>query len=117
MSEQYALLGIRFHSPKGTVYTPGFFCQLIVSLFETMNVSKFSIPLLFIDKLQIFKEDILLVCENGAIIRCPGLFEGELIVMVEHTRRSIVVAMNATYPDLDDTTSAFRRLIQDKFPQ
>lgn len=64
-----------------------------------------------------YKEDIATVYENGAIIRCPGLFAGEILVMVEQSRTSIVIAMLASDPDIEYAVSVFRDLIQDNFPQ
>lgn len=55
--------------------------------------------------------------ENGAIIRCPGLFAGEIIVMVEDSRKSIVIAMLASSPDTEYVISVIQELIQGHFPQ
>lgn len=58
-----------------------------------------------------------MVCANGAIIRCPGLFDGEMIVMVESSSRAIVVAMNATDPNTWHAVSVFNKLVQKNFAQ
>lgn len=34
-----AVAGIRFMAPSGTVFVPGFFCELLVSTFQVLNVS------------------------------------------------------------------------------
>lgn len=65
---------------------------------------------------QIYQEDIITVCANGAIVRCPGLFNGEMIVMVEHSHQSIIIAMNVAQIDIEDAVSTFRRLIA-HYPQ
>ena len=58
-----------------------------------------------------------MVCENGAVIYCPGLFAGEMIVVIEPTGKSIVVVMNASDPDIGYCTSTFNNLVQQSFTQ
>jgi hypothetical protein len=72
-------------------------------------------PFLMLNK--IYKGDIQTVCENGAIVHCPGLFEGELIVMTELSRRSIIIAMNAAYPETEYAVSVLTEFIQKEFSQ
>jgi len=66
---------------------------------------------------QVYRDEIQMVCANGAIIRCPGLFDGEMIVMVESSSRAIVVAMNATDPNTWHAVSVFNKLVQKNFAQ
>jgi hypothetical protein len=70
-----------------------------------------------IDIYKIYRDDIKLLCENGAVIHCPGLFEGELLVLLAHSRKSIIIAMNASDPDTEYAVSAFHNLIQKDFSQ
>jgi hypothetical protein len=55
------------------------------------------------------------VCENGTVIQCPGLFARELIVMIEHSRKSILTVMNASDPNTEYATSVFNELVQTSF--
>jgi hypothetical protein len=66
---------------------------------------------------QIYKDDVKAVFENGAIVHCPGLFEGELVVMTELSRKSIVIAMNAAHPETEYIETVFTELIQKDFSQ
>ena len=58
-----------------------------------------------------------MVCENGTMIFSPGLFTGELIVMVEASHRSILMVMNTSDPDVTYMISVFTELVQKSFPQ
>jgi len=58
-----------------------------------------------------------MVCENGAVICCPGLFAGEVIIMCEVSRRSLTIAMNASNPDIEYIVSIFVKLVQKSFTQ
>lgn len=109
--------GVRTTSPNGTIFVPGFMCQFMVSLFNKFNLSTNYNIFEDFEIIKIYRGEFLQVCENGAIIQCPGLFEGEMIVMVEYSLKSIVVAMNATDPDTEYAMSVLRLLINDKFPQ
>ena len=57
------------------------------------------------------------MCQNGAIIHCPGLFFGELIIMSELSGKSLTIAMNATNPNTGYVVSAFNELVQKTFSQ
>jgi hypothetical protein len=57
------------------------------------------------------------VFENGAAIQCPGLFVGEFLVMVEHSRKSIIITMNASHPDTEYILAIFEEVIEKKFTQ
>lgn len=58
-----------------------------------------------------------MVCQNGAVISCPGLFEGELIVMLEPSSKSILFVMNASDPDVEYCSSSFNVLTAKDFTQ
>jgi len=58
-----------------------------------------------------------MVCENGAIICCPGLFAGEVIIMCEISHRSLIIAMNASNPDIEYIVFIFLELVQKSFTQ
>jgi hypothetical protein len=66
---------------------------------------------------QTYKDDIVKVFQNGAVIKCPGLFEGEIIVEFENAKKSIIFAMIAPNPDLEYVTTVFKALISRSFPQ
>eukprot|EP00026_Physarum_polycephalum_P001439 Phypoly_transcript_01440.p1 GENE.Phypoly_transcript_01440~~Phypoly_transcript_01440.p1 ORF type:complete len:1130 (-),score=207.03 Phypoly_transcript_01440:9-3374(-) len=100
--EKKSITGVRFVAPPGTIFVQGFICQLLVELFNTLNV---------------YKADIQMVCENGAIIRCPGLFAGEMIVMTEFSHKTLIIAMNASDPDTDYAVAVFNELVQNSFAQ
>jgi hypothetical protein len=54
--------GIRFTlSRNQLIFVPGFFCQLIVSLFEKLNLSK---------------RELGRIHNNGAVVSCSGLLLG-----------------------------------------
>jgi hypothetical protein len=55
------------------------------------------------------------MCKNGAVIHCPGLFAGELIVMIEHSCKSIIIIMNASDPSTEYATAVFHELVQKNF--
>ena len=40
-----------------------------------------------------YREDLIKVQQNGIVLRCPGLFDGEAIVLLEESGKSIVIAM------------------------
>jgi len=94
--------GIRITAPKQTIFIPGFFCQLMVGILRKFNI---------------FKEDLVNVYQNGAVIRCPGLFQGEMIVMIESSKKSIMFVMMAPDPDLEYAVSVFHHLVQSNFTQ
>jgi hypothetical protein len=58
-----------------------------------------------------------MVCKNGAIIMSPGLFDGELVVVMEPSCKSIIAAMNVSYPDTKQIVSVFYDLVQKSFLQ
>ena len=58
-----------------------------------------------------------MVYENGAVVYCPGLFSGELVMMIESSRRSILMVMNATDPDMAYVILVFNELVRNSFTQ
>ena len=67
--------------------------------------------------MKIYKEDIRTVCENGAVICCPGLFSGELIVTNSNSHKIITIAMNTSFPDTEFAVSVFYELVKFNFSQ
>lgn len=59
----------------------------------------------------------MLVQENGINFRCPGMFKGEAIVMVERDHHAIVFAIMALKPDLTTFLSTFKQLCEESFTQ
>lgn len=66
---------------------------------------------------QVYKEDIVVVRANGIVVRCPGLFQGEVIILVNESHKSIVVALMALKGDVDIFKKCFTELCQNKFIQ
>jgi hypothetical protein len=73
--------------------------------------------MLFLKIKQTYKDDIVKVFQNGAVIKCPGLFQGEIIVKFENVRKLIIFAMIAPNPDLEYVTTVFKALISCSFQQ
>ena len=67
--------------------------------------------------MKIYNNDIKFVCSNGAVICCPGLFSGEMIVMNSVSHKSITITMNALAPDIEYAVSVFYDLVQRNFSQ
>lgn len=57
------------------------------------------------------------VQENGIAIRCPGLFEGEAIILLDPTHRYISFIMLALKPDVEVLLEAYHQLCQKSFNQ
>ena len=55
------------------------------------------------------------MCENGAVIYCPGLFDGELLITTDTARSSLIMAMNARDPAIEYITEVFTDLVQTHF--
>jgi hypothetical protein len=66
---------------------------------------------------MIYREDITQVFYNGIIFKCPGLFQGEAIIILEKDAKSIIIAIMALYPDLEYFTSVFEKLTETSFQQ
>lgn len=60
------------------------------------------------DVTQIF--EFVSVFSNGAVIKCPGLLHGEVMIMLEPRAKSIVALMMATNPNLEYITAVFTSL-------
>eukprot|EP00026_Physarum_polycephalum_P000718 Phypoly_transcript_00719.p1 GENE.Phypoly_transcript_00719~~Phypoly_transcript_00719.p1 ORF type:complete len:498 (-),score=49.29 Phypoly_transcript_00719:858-2351(-) len=100
--DQKQVAGVRLLAPHGMVFVRGFLCQFLIAIFTELNI---------------YYDDIQTVCANGAVIKCPGLFDGELIVTIEPSDKSLIIAMNASDPDTEHIVQIFSELIQQKFSQ
>jgi hypothetical protein len=58
-----------------------------------------------------YRRELVCVCQNGMLIRCPGMFSGELIMMALPDSKHLVFAMMASNPNFEFITSAFHELI------
>ncbi len=67
--------------------------------------------------IKIYRDKVLQVAQNGVKVDCPGLFYGELIVLMEKSHQSIVFAMKSTTPDLERFESLFQSLVTNHFVQ
>lgn len=113
----HQFIGMRIIAPQEIIFLPGFMCQLIVEILEKLNVStKKTILLKILYCNQVHYEDITAYA-NGALLRCPGLFQGEAIVMLEAKSKSIIFAIMALKPSLDLLLMTFKQLCQKKFSQ
>lgn len=54
---------------------------------------------------------------NGIVIRCPGLFQGETIITLDQTRKSLIIAMMSTLETVESFSSCFRELCKSRFTQ
>ena len=111
-----------FNSPHDCIFLPGFFCQLIIEVLSRLNVSilgwfnntiQSSLDL----SKKIYRGDIKLVRANGIVVRCPGLFKGELIMILDNSQKSIFIAMMASKPDIEVISLAFKKLCNESFVQ
>lgn len=110
--------GLRFSSPKNMVFIAGFFGQLIVKLMNALKVSVgFNIILCFLRLNKLFRENIIQFNSNGAVLQCPGLFHGELIIAMEAGSQSIIFAIQASNPDLRVISKVFNKLVSSRFRQ
>lgn len=73
--------------------------------------------MVLIVNLQIYREDIKHIVQNGMVIRCLGLFQGEAIVMIDDNAHSITFSTLASNPNLEVIAAAFRALNEREFPQ
>lgn len=74
------------------------------------------IHILFFDSFYVYRKDVI-VNANGTIVRCPGLFQGEAIVMLEANSRSILFVMMALKPSIEFFQTIFYHLCQQSFLQ
>lgn len=94
----------------------------MVKLMSKLNVSAvlFSFYFFFFmnDNLwEIYKDDISKIAQNGGIIRCPGLFLGEMLVQLDSSNKFITFAMIARNPDIEVLTAVFKDLTTHSFSQ
>ncbi len=105
---------------ENLVFVPGFFCQLEVQILNTLKESLILHTLTAheqFDIIKVCKEKVTKVSQNGMIVTCPGLFTGEIIVVIATDHRSIFIILKSTSPSLDIATSVFRKLVSEQFPQ
>lgn len=62
-------------------------------------------------------EDVALIRANGLTVRCAGLFDGELIVMVDENHKALLIVMMASNPDLSLMMDSFSKLCYHNFVQ
>lgn len=96
------------------IFVPGFFCQFIVQICKKLNVSSIDLSVNSFDFANI--AEFVQVYSNGAVIKCPSLLHGEIMISLEARAASIVVLMMATNPNLEYITSVFDSLAEG-FPQ
>lgn len=116
-------MGVRVKAPLDTIFLPGFMCQLTVQILGKLNVSTlilicriFQSNIIRLLVLWAFLEDVV-VYANGIVIRCPGLFQGEGIVILEERARSIVFVLMALKPDIELFLAIFNQICERSFPQ
>lgn len=61
-------------------------------------------------------EDVV-VHANGIVVCCPGLFDGQVIMLLEDGSKSIVFVMMASKPDSDLFITILTHLCKTSFPQ
>lgn len=110
-------------APSNKIFVPGFLCQLEVAIMSKLNVSfllqkkKRKKQEISSDFCYVYQEDIVNVYQNGIVARCPGLFQGEVLVMLEDNKASLIFVMMVTIPDLECLVGVFQSLVQRNFPQ
>lgn len=109
--------GLRYSSPKGIIFMPGFFSQLIVKALKVLNVCTTILYEVMLKTKQLCLEDIRKMYQNGAVLRCPGLFHGELVVAIDEEHSSIIYAMQGSNLDRDYVSSIFTKVVKRRFKQ
>jgi hypothetical protein len=100
--ENFKYKGIRITSPPHRIFTSSFMCQLIVEFFKRLNITR---------------NELAAVHNNGVVVTCQGLFYGQLIIKFEKDPRFLVMLMHAQNPYFGFITSAFRRFVATHFKQ
>lgn len=62
-------------------------------------------------------KDIQIVRSNGIVVRCPGLFHGEVIIHVDESHKIILIALMSSNPSMSVFSSCFQQLCQKSFIQ
>lgn len=111
---QYQYSGLEFSLHNSSlIFVPGFFCQFIVNLFQYLKVCNIKSEIL--ESLTTFswkiaETDLVRIYSNAAIITCPALFCGQILIMLDSTAKAVVVLMMATSPDLQFVIAVFQQL-------
>lgn len=61
-------------------------------------------------------ENISLIGQNGLVVKCPGMFDGEFIVDIEDGYESLIFALLAPNPNVDFALNVLHNLTQ-MYPQ
>eukprot|EP00026_Physarum_polycephalum_P010311 Phypoly_transcript_10469.p1 GENE.Phypoly_transcript_10469~~Phypoly_transcript_10469.p1 ORF type:complete len:373 (+),score=31.70 Phypoly_transcript_10469:101-1120(+) len=93
---------MRITAPENKVFTSVFFCLVIIQLCKFLNISE---------------KELIVVCKNGVVMECAGIFCGQLLLKLEKDMRSIVCLMLAFNPTVAFVSHTFCQLIQTKFEQ
>ncbi len=57
-------------------------------------------------------ENISLIGQNGLVVKCPGMFDGEFIVDIEDGNESLIFALLSPNPNVDFVLDALHNLTQ-----
>eukprot|EP00026_Physarum_polycephalum_P002549 Phypoly_transcript_02556.p1 GENE.Phypoly_transcript_02556~~Phypoly_transcript_02556.p1 ORF type:complete len:750 (+),score=131.28 Phypoly_transcript_02556:408-2657(+) len=101
-NETIKYIGMRITAPENKVFTSVFFCLVIIQLCKFLNISE---------------KELIVVCKNGVVMECAGIFCGQLLLKLEKDMRSIVCLMLAFNPTVAFVSHTFCQLIQTKFEQ
>lgn len=113
----HGYVGLQIDTPSDIMFLPGFMCQLFVSFLSKLNVCALIYFFSFIYNHQSYQEEISTIKSNRIIFRCPGLFNGEVIVMVDASNKIITMVLMATKPNVEWFISIFQKLCQMSFNQ
>lgn len=92
--------------------------KVLAKLNESFSISfLLNFSLLHLTSYQIYKRNIVKMFQNGAVVKCPGLFAGEVIANLDASHRVITFTMMATNPDLNCFSSVFSELVSLSFIQ
>lgn len=78
--------------------------------------TNWSLAKILFDTINVYQEDVT-VHANGIVVRCPGLFQGEAILMLEDGSRSMLFVMMALKPESEIFFVIFNQLCEKSFPQ
>lgn len=93
--------------------------HLIIAIMNKLNVSCFHLAgfLNKFDCLKLYRENLIQFNSNGVVFQCPGLFAGELIIVMEGGFQSMFVAIQSPNPDLELIAKVIYDLIGEKYSQ
>ena len=66
---------------------------------------------------KLYREDIRSIGVNGMCVVCPGVTDGQIIILLEDDTRSIMVVSTASNPDVKPICEILQKLVQKHFPQ